>query len=234
MRPSTHTAFWRDPVLLLPLMGVLVAVAVLVVSWRDFANPVVSTLPTATPEPSDPVAVMLLEQMETVMNQLDTLKVIEVLKDDRGNTLITTTEYLAPDRVKLTTNTGSQSIGIGNQQWARTADEALWTTWTRGGPFVFPDFHYYSRQAVDVQMGVETQLENETIRMVTFAFLDFEGRFDFVVYADENTLLFRRLTMEGPGHHMVTDFVDYAPVVTIIPPPYSQIAPTPTVLVPAP
>lgn len=162
------------------------------------------------------------------MNRLSTLRAVEVLRDDSGHTLTTTLDYAAPNLVRLQTDTGAVSIGIGYRQWGRAATEPLFSTWTRPEPFVFPDFHYYSRQALGVQMGTAIELEALPVKSVAFTFVESDGRFDFVIYADPATLRFRRLTMEGPGHHMSTDFVDYAPVVTITPPPSAEIAATAT------
>jgi hypothetical protein len=224
---------WRDPIMLVPLVAIVIAGAVLMNAWSVFSGPAPEP-PTPTPQPSDPAAVGLLQQMEAAMNQLNTLKSVEVLEDDSGNTLTSTLLYAAPDRLILSTDTGSTSIGIGRQQWARSPGETLWTTWTRREAFVFPDFHYYSRQAVNVQLGAETSLDGQPVKSVTFDFTGFEGVYRFVVYGDASSLRFLQLTMDGPGHHMVTNFVDYSPTVTITAPSPGQIAPTPTVLVPQP
>ncbi len=216
-----------DPVFLIPVIVILGAGALFAFWWRDFAVSPPLT-PTPTVAPSDPAAVARLEQMEAAMNQLTTLRAVEVLRDDSGNALTTALDYAAPDRVRLQTDTGAISIGIGPQQWARAANEPLFTSWTRPEPFLFPDYHEYSREAVDVQLGTDSQLDGAPVTSVTFAFVEADGRFDFVVYADPTTLLFRRLTMDGPGHHMTTDFVDYAPTVIITPPPANEIAPTAT------
>jgi hypothetical protein len=229
--------FWRDPLMLLPVITLLVAAALFGVSWREFGQTrpaAEAPTPTATPtpEPSDPQALALLEQMEAAMNRLRTLKTIEVLRDDSGHTVTSTLLYAAPDKVYVHLSTGAESISLGPRQWAHEANQSLWRVYEGVEPFTFPDYHYYSRQAVDVQPGADTHIDGQPMRAVTFAFLGFEGRFDFVVYADSGTMLFRRLTMEGPGHHMRTDFVDYAPTVTIILPPPDRIAPTPTVIAP--
>lgn len=218
-----------DPIFLIPVIVILGAGALLVFWWRDFAvNPPLTTSVTPTTPPSDPAALARLKQMEAAMNQLTTLQTMEVQRDDSGNTLTTILHYAAPDRVTLVTDTGAHSIGIGPQQWARAANEPLFTTWTRPEPFVFPDFHYYSRQAVDVQLGTDSELNGEPVISVTFAFLEDEGRFDFAIYADPTSLLFRRLTMNGLNHHMTTDFLDYSPLVIITPPPREKVVPTAT------
>lgn len=223
--------FWRDPLLWLPLVITLTAVGLFLFGTSQPIAIPATPSPTLTPEPSNPAALALLKQMEAAMNRLATMKAIEVMKDDQGRAQTTMIEYAAPDKVALTSKTGGESIGIGNRQWAHNADEALWSTWKRVEPFRFPKFDD-SQNAVDVQLGSEGQLDGRAVRTLTYAFLGRKDRFDFKVYADPETLLLRRMTMDGPGHHMVTDYVDYAPTVVITPPPLDRIAPTPTAIIP--
>lgn len=236
--PSKTPRWWRDPLMWLPVITFVTAAILFGSAWREFGRPAeVSSVtlvptPTLTPEPSDPFAVKLLQQMEDAMNRLKTLKVIEVLRDDSGHAVTTTILYAAPDTVSVRLSTGAESIRINRMQWTREAQETLWRAYESPKPFVFPDYRFYSSQAVDVQLGSATVLNGLPARSVTFAFVGFDGRFDFVLYSDPETLLFRRLTMEGPGHHMVTDFVDYGPTVSVTEPPAELIAPTPTALSP--
>ena len=161
------------------------------------------------------------------MNQLKSLKIVETEWDESGNEYITTILYTAPGQLHLQTSSGSESIALGSEQWSRGPQQSQWITINRVAPLVFPDFEYYSRQALEVRLGAANVLEGQPVRTVTFAVFNSVGRFDFNLYADPVTLYFRRLTMEGPGHQMVVDFVDYNPVVTITRPPDSLIATTP-------
>ncbi len=238
--PSTSTAtkslppLWRDPVILLVAVAVIGAGTFLAVTLGDSyrresvaATPSVAPPPALTPEPSDPEAVALLQQIEAAMNQLSTLQTVEVIRDDSDGMSTTTIQYAAPDKVMLTAASGAQSIGIGPRQWAHEAGETLWSTWERVEPFRFPNFDD-SRKAVDVQREAGASLDGAPALVVTYAELSLGKRFDFKVYADPDTLLIRRFTMDGPGHHMVSDYMDTAPAIVITPPPANLIAPTPT------
>jgi hypothetical protein len=233
-RSHSGPPLWRDPLIWLPVVTAAAAAVMFGMAWREVGQ---VPLPAPTPSvsvtvsASSPAAVSLLEQMEAAMNQLKTLKAVEVMTDDSGHTLTTTMEYAAPDQIRLVTDTGAQYIGIGRQQWARSQGKILWSTWERLEPIRFPDFHD-SQTAVDVQLSAETQLEGRAVRVVTFALLDSRSRFDYKVYADSRTLLFHRVTMDGPGHHMVIDYVNHAPTIVIATPPPVLIAPTPTVIIP--
>ena len=135
----------RDPLFWLPVVVSGIAICLFSQAWFELGGgrPISGTPPpppALTPAPSDPGALALLKQIETAMNQLTTLKAVEVLRDGSGNSLTTTLEYAAPDQVRLTTDTNAESIGIFNQQWARARNETLWSTWTRVEPFRFPNF----------------------------------------------------------------------------------------------
>jgi len=81
---------------------------------------------------------------------------------------------------------------------------------------------------LEVQFDPETTVDGQPTRAVSFTFITTTGPISFKVFGDPQSLRFQRVTMEAPGHHMVTNFVDYAPVVTVTPPPADRVAPTTT------
>jgi outer membrane lipoprotein-sorting protein len=166
--------------------------------------------------------------METAMNQLQTLKAIQVLRDDSGHELTTTFWYAAPNTVYMQTSTQAQSIVIGTKQWVKDSDQSLWTFVQRSPAFAFPDFADYGGRPTEVGMSPETTLTGQVVNTVSFTVLTVGDRLTYKLYGDLQTGLVRRLTMDGPNHHMIVDYVDYAPTVTVTPPPETLVAPTAT------
>lgn len=227
--PNPGRPAWRDPIFLIPVVVIGGVIAILAITWKQFTTtPLPSPTPTTTPQPSDPAALDYLKNMEAAMNQLSSLKAEQTLKDDSGHTVETTMLYTEPGSLYLTTSSGEQSVVIGDQQWARGPKDPQWQTVQRVTPFVFPDFHDYSPQALEVQFSPASTVNGHPTRAVTFSFFTETGPIVFEVFGDPQTLLFQRVTMEAPGHHMVTDFLDYAPVVIVTPPPPESVAPTAT------
>lgn len=225
----THP-WWRDPIFLIPIVVIGLAVGALALTWRQFtAAPALPTpTQTPTPRPTDPQALMYLKDMEAAMNRLSTLKAVQTLSDDSGHTVITTMSYTMPGSLFLETSTGEQSVVIGGQQWAKGPKDKLWQPIQRVEAFVFPNFHDYSPGALEVQFSPATQVEGQPTKGVTFTFFTSTGPIDFAVFGDPASHRFQRVTMEAPGHHMVTDFVDYAPTVIVTAPPPAEVAPTAT------
>jgi len=221
---------WRDPIFLIPIAVMILAVGFLLFTWRQFTTPppIPTPSPTGTPRPTDPEALTFLQNMEASMNKLSSLKAVQTLSDDNEHTVITTMLYTQPGSLYLKTSTGEESVVIGSQQWARDPKDPLWQPIQRVQPFVFPNFHDYSPQALEVQFDPETTLDGQPTRAVAFSFFTSTGTINFKVFGDPQTLRFQRVTMEAPGHHMLTNFVDYAPVVTVTPPPADSVAPTGT------
>lgn len=162
------------------------------------------------------------------MNQLKTLKAIQLLRDDSGHTLTTTMTYAAPDTVYLQTSTQEESLVIGSQQWIKESGQSLWEPIPRTLPFVFPEFGDYDGEVSEVALSPETTFDGQRVNAVTFTILTGTNRLAYKIYGDSETHLIRRLTMDGPNHHMIVDYINYAPVVTLTRPPSHLSAPTAT------
>ena len=125
-----------------------------------------------------------------------------------------------------------QVEGVMNQFTALKAVEVLLDD-SGGGETTtimeYPDFNF-SRVALDVQFGPTSDLsgQTQTPRTVTFAIRTGDLRYDYVWEVDPATLRIVRWTMDGPNHHMVTEYTAYQPPVTGTPAPSEQVAPTAT------
>lgn len=211
-----------DPIFLLPIAVVLLAAGYLALSNRS----VLPDQPAPTYPPGDPAALSLLKNMEAAMNTLTSLRAVQLLTDDAGHKLTTTMLYAAPDRVELITSTGEHSIVVSARQWTQDQGQTYWVQTKRSQPYSFPDFHDYGPSALNVQSAGTVIINGRNTRAVTFVLSTSSGPIHFEAFADPVTLRFLRVTMDAPDHHMITDYVDFAPGIPIEPPPLGLVATT--------
>lgn len=92
----------------------------------------------------------------------------------------------------------------------------------------YPHFNF-SREAIDVQFGPTSELsgQSQARQTVTFAVGTGDLRYDYVLEVDPATLRIVRWTMDGPNHHMMTEYTTYHLPATVTPP-SELFAPTAT------
>jgi copper transport protein len=181
----------------------------------------------------DPQALQWLRQSEEAMNRLRSLRSRQELTDGNGGLLIVDYEYGAPDAVRMTSQTGEESIALGPVQYYRDQN-GQWTQRPRSDPFVFPKFDMVG-QAANVQLGRLETLNGEPVQIVRF-YVPNQTR-DGIQYAEwistkDQRLL--QLAMAAPGHLMMQTYTDYdSPQISVAAPANVQ-APTPAPAVAAP
>jgi hypothetical protein len=184
----------------------------------DSAPPIEPPLSDATPtssvaRPTNLDALALLQASDAAMNQLASLRETQMISDDAGNSLRVVFEYAAPDRLRFTLSNGRESVAVGKTQYYYEPGEG-WREQSRAFDFVFPNF-YLAKNAYAVKNEGIDPLNGDKAQVVSFLYDTAEGTFLYRRWIDPNTKRARRETMDGPGHHMVSEYGQYDAVIPI-------------------
>ncbi|MBI2845601.1 MAG: copper resistance protein CopC/CopD [Chloroflexi bacterium] len=164
---------------------------------------------------SDPQALAILQEVDGAMNRLATLREHQVLSDDAGNAVHTFFEYQSPDRFRYRVLGGGRGVTVGKVQYYRALGKTSWRVTDFPKAYVFPNYNYAGR-AIGAHIDEETEFGGQEVIIVGF-WLDRDLEFEFELWIDKETHLVRQLTMEGPGHHMLSTFT-FNPPLEIKPP----------------
>jgi copper transport protein len=183
--------------------------------------------------PGDPQAVQWLQQSDAAMNRLQSLRSRQELTDGNGGLLVVEFEYRAPDAVRMTSQTGEESIALGPVQYYRDQN-GQWTQRPRSDPFVFPKFDL-SQQAAGAKLGRQEALSGEPVQIVRFNVPN-QTR-DGIQYAEWISTQDRRLlqlAMFTAGHLMMQTYTDYDSSQISVTAPANVQTPTPIAAAAAP
>lgn len=153
----------------------------------------------------------LLARSDLAMNRLTSLSERQTISAG-GPAIITYYQWSAPDRLRLRSDAGSETIIVGKRRYDRASGTWIASEWPDPAGYRWPIYDY-ARTAAEV-----TLLGRETIDGVPcwiIAFLDTPsgGRLTAWIGIDDG--LIRRQRMFAVGHYMESIFSDFNAPVTI-------------------
>jgi len=87
-----------------------------------------------------PEPLALLAKSDAAMNRLTALRKVQRLNDNAGDTITTTYEYAAPDRLHFASTTGTEIVVINDMEYDLNPG-AAWAVVPRTTPWHWPDFN---------------------------------------------------------------------------------------------
>ena len=153
------------------------------------------------PPPVDPEAERLFEATLDRLEGLRALRQRDVLADGAGGLILSTAECVAPDRFRLVTAEGEESIAVGGAQAFRRLDEP-WRSARRSAPFRFPTYRDNYAGATAQRLGHETTLNGVPARVLQFVVPRDRAWYCWWIGRDDGLL--RREVMIAPSHYMTS------------------------------
>ena len=137
-----------------------------------------------------------------------------MLEGGAGNTLEVSYTYVAPDRMQVIDNSGSELVAALGQRYERRGDEWRVEPWPDPRGFQWPSY-FYAQLTTDIRLiGVE-ELGGRPHLVV--AFVDGQAvRYTF--WIDAETYLIAQQRMLTPGHYMTATFSDFNAPLSVEPP----------------
>ena len=123
------------------------------------------------------------------------------LADGAGGLVLSTAEYVAPDRFRLVTAEGEESVAVGATQAFRR-DGQPWRAARRSAPFRYPTYRDTYEGATAQRLGHETTLDGVPARIVAFFVPRDRAWYCWWVGRDDGLL--RREVMIAPSHYMTS------------------------------
>ncbi|MBI3975423.1 MAG: copper resistance protein CopC/CopD [Armatimonadetes bacterium] len=165
--------------------------------------------------PSDPAALRLLDRARRTAGTLRAWRQVEELTDGRGNVVVTTFEFVAPDRMRYRTSGRQEAIIIGARRFTRS-DGGPWEQDSLPDPLKVEGPALYMREAQAVTQGRLADCEGEPCRVLLWeapggsaAFAGWIGTRSGRVY---------RLLMVAASHFMTVRVRDFDAPIRITPP----------------
>ena len=155
------------------------------------------------PPTADDEAASLYAETLARLNQLSAVSQRDVLADGAGGLVLSTASYVAPDRYRLVTAEGDESIAVGSVQAFRRGDEP-WRTSRRGAPFRYPTYAANYDGATSQRLGHETTLDGRPAHVLTFYVP--RDRAWYCWWIDTADGLVHRESMVAPAHYMTTTY----------------------------
>ncbi|HEY8599042.1 MAG TPA: copper resistance protein CopC [Thermomicrobiales bacterium] len=156
----------------------------------------------------------ILARSDLAMNRLTSLSERQMIGAG-GPATTTYYQWAAPDRLRLRSDAGSETIIIGTQRYDRTSGNWIPSAWPDPGGYRWPIYEY-ARTAAEV-----TLLRRETIEGVpcwVLSFLDTPSGGRMTLWIGEGDGLVRRQQMFAVGHYMESVFSDFNAPATITAP----------------
>lgn len=153
------------------------------------------------PPQTDPEAARLFAATVDRLGKLRAVRQRDALADGTGGVVLSTAQYVAPDRYHLLTAEGDASIAVGPIQAFRRLDEP-WRTVRRSAPFRYPTYQDTYEGAEAHRLGHETMLDGRPTRIVTFYVA--RDRAWYCWWVDASDGLVRREVMVAASHYMTT------------------------------
>lgn len=156
----------------------------------------------------------LLAQADQAMNKLTSLSERQSLSGG-GAPIITVYQWAAPDRMRLRSDAGNESVIVGKRRYDLLNGRWLASDWPEAAGYRWPLFDY-ARTATEVTLLGQEKLNEVPCWVVTFLDTPSSTRLTFWIGVQDN--LVRQQKMYGVGHYMVSVFGDFNTPVTIEPP----------------
>jgi copper transport protein len=153
----------------------------------------------------------LLARMQARMHHLATLRYTEVLSSGlAGAPLRSSYQQQAPDRLRVQTSVGSQSVWIGTTMYLRRHPSEGWITQPHGTPYTVPSFvwDYLPSQLLDPRIVGTAQVDGVATKILSFYGPTGSSPIWFRLWVDADGLV-RRAEMRAPGHFMDQRYGDF-------------------------
>jgi copper transport protein len=153
------------------------------------------------PPAADPAAEQAFAAALDRLSQLRAVRQRDALADGTGGVVLSTAQYVAPDRYQLLTAEGEASIAVGPTQAFRQQQEP-WRTVRRSAPFRYPTYRDNYDGATAQRFGRDTTLDGRPTRVLTFYVP--RDRAWYCWWIDAQDGLLRREAMVAASHYMTT------------------------------
>ncbi len=143
-------------------------------------------------------------QFAQTLDRMEALRAVrqrEALSDGGGGLIISTAEYVAPDRFRLTTREGDESITVGAVQMFRRAGQD-WRPVRRSTPFHYPAYRASYEGAIGHRLGREDRLEGSATRVLSFYVPRDRAWYCWWIGDDDG--LVHQEAMIAPAHYMTS------------------------------
>src|SRR6266487_3166355 len=153
----------------------------------------------------------LLERMQARMHHLTTLRYREVLTSglDAGS-LRSSYQQQAPDRLRVQTSAGSQSVWIGATMYVEARPRAGWIAQPGVTPYTVPSFvwDYLPTQLLDPRIVGTARVDGVATKILAFFGPSLSAPIWFRLWVDPAGLV-RRAEMRAAGHFMDQRYDDF-------------------------
>jgi len=153
----------------------------------------------------------LLARMQQRMHHLATLRYTEVLSSGLASTpLRSAYQQQAPDRLRVQTSTGFQSVWVGRTYYVQRHPGAGWIAQPGGTPYTVPSFvwDYLPTQLLDPRIVGAARVDGVATKILAFYGPTGSAPIWFRLWVDPNGLV-RRAEMRAPGHFMDQRYGDF-------------------------
>lgn len=153
----------------------------------------------------------LLAQSDLAMNRLTSLGERQMINS--GGPVVTTYyQWSAPDRLRLRSDAGSETIVVGKRRFDRASGAWIASDWGDPAGYRWPVYEYARTAAEVTLLGRET-IDGVPCWVISFLDTPSGGRFTAWIGIDDG--LIRRQRMFAVGHYMESVFYDFNAPVTI-------------------
>jgi copper transport protein len=146
----------------------------------------------------------LLGRMQQRMHNLATLRYTEVLSSGLGGSpLRSAYQQQAPDRLRVQTSTGSQSVWVGTTYYVQRHPGEGWISQPGSTPYTVPSFvwDYLPTQLLDPRIVGTARVDGVATKILAFYGPTGSSPIWFRLWVDADGLV-RRAEMRAPGHFM--------------------------------
>jgi hypothetical protein len=162
----------------------------------------------------------LLARTQRRMHHLSTLRYTEVLSSGLGGSpLRSSYQQQAPDRLRVQTSTGSQSVWVGKTYYLQRHPGEGWIAQPGGTPYTVPSFVWddLPTQLLDPRIVGTTRVDGVAATILAFYGPTGSSPIWFRLWVDPNGLV-RRAEMRAPGHFMDQHYGGFDAELAIGPP----------------
>lgn len=157
----------------------------------------------------------ILGAADAAMNRLTSLRERETIAAG-GPATTTSYEWVAPDRMHLTSTAGSETIVIGKQRFDRaTGGPWVASDWPEPNGYRWPQFSF-ARSAAEVTILGREEVDGVMCWVIGFLDTAGDARYTFWIGEDDN--LIRQQRMFAVGHYMESRYTDFNAPLTITAP----------------
>ena len=138
------------------------------------------------------------------LDRLEALRAVrerQLLADGLGGLIVSTAEYVAPDRARLTTGDGDESVTVGAAQAFRRAGDATWRPLRRAAPLRYPIYRATYQGATAQRLGRAEVLDGVPTRVLSFYVP--RDRAWYCWWVGDDSLVHQE-AMIAPSHYMTS------------------------------